>query len=119
MLRCFGTSRRRTLALFVLQFAALGIIASVAGIALALIGQSLLVALLASVGAHRAAGPRVSCRRSRPSAPAVLLLFGFALPPLDRARERAAAARPAARTSQRPRPGGIFAYLLGAASSRS
>ena len=36
MLRCFGASRRQALALFVLQFAALGVLASVAGIALAL-----------------------------------------------------------------------------------
>jgi putative ABC transport system permease protein len=49
MLRCFGAPKRQALALFVLQFAALGVLASVAGIALALLGQSLLVALLTAV----------------------------------------------------------------------
>jgi putative ABC transport system permease protein len=49
---CCGASARRkrqALALFVLQFAVLGVIASAAGIALALLGQSLLVALLTAV----------------------------------------------------------------------
>src|SRR4030095_3030128 len=45
-LRCLGASITQGLALFVLQFAVLGVFASVAGIALALLGQSLLVALL-------------------------------------------------------------------------
>src|SRR4029078_2077940 len=36
MLRCFGAPRRQALALFVLQFAALGVLASMVGIALAL-----------------------------------------------------------------------------------
>src|SRR5262249_27230953 len=46
MLRCFGAPRRRTLALFVLQFAIVALAASVVGILLALGGQQLLVALL-------------------------------------------------------------------------
>jgi putative ABC transport system permease protein len=49
MLRCFGASRRRTLALFVLQFAIIALAASVAGILVALAGQQLLVVLLGSV----------------------------------------------------------------------
>jgi putative ABC transport system permease protein len=112
MLRCFGASRRRALALFVLQFAALGIVASVAGIALALAGQSLLVALLASVAPTELPPPSVL-----PAITAfgtgVLLLFGFALPPLI-ALASVPPLRVLRRDLPRPRPGGIFAYLLGA-----
>ena len=97
MLRCFGAPRRQTLALFVLQFAALGVVASAAGIALAL--------------ARPAAAGRCCWRRSRrPTcrrpgvaagghgvrhrrAAAVRLRAAAA----GRARERAAAARAAPR----------------------
>ena len=80
-----------------LQFVVLGVVASAAGVVLALAGQQLLVALLAS---HRR---RPSCRRRRwlPGVAAfgtgMLLLFGFALPPLIALAERAAAARAAPR----------------------
>ena len=96
MLRCFGASRRRALALFVLQFAALGIVASVAGIALALAGQSLLVALLASVAPTELPPPSVLPARHgfRHRCPVAVRLRVAAA---DRARERAAAARAAAR----------------------
>ena len=112
MLRCFGASRRRALTLFVLQFSALGIIASVAGILLALAGQSLLVALLASVAPTELPPPGFL-----PAVTAfgtgVLLLFGFALPPLI-ALASVPPLRVLRRDLPRPRPGGIFAYLLGA-----
>ncbi len=81
MLRCFGASRRRALALFVLQFGALGLAASAAGIVVALGGQQLLVMLLSSITATDLPPPGVL-----PAIAAfgtgVLLLFGFALPPL-------------------------------------
>ena len=115
MLRCFGASRRQALALFVLQFGVLGVAASVAGIALAL---------------RRAAAARRCCSRrslatelaARPVLlPAitafgtgVLLLFGFALPPLI-ALAGVPPLRVLRRDLPRPRPGGVVAYLLGAA----
>ena len=70
MLRCFGASRRQTLALFVLQFGVLGIVASAAGIVLALAGQQLLVMLLVDDHDDRSAGAGNRCRRSPRSAPA-------------------------------------------------
>ena len=112
MLRCFGAPRRQALALFVLQFAALGVIASVAGIALALAGQSLLVALLTSVAPADLPAPGFL-----PAATAfgtgVLLLFGFALPPLI-ALANVPPLRVLRRDLPRPRPGGMLAYGLGA-----
>jgi len=112
MLRCFGAPRRQALALFVLQFAALGLVASVAGIAIALLGQELLVKLLASVAPAELPGPGLL-----PAVTAfgtgVLLLFGFALPPLI-ALASVPPLRVLRRDLPRPRPGGIVAYLLGA-----
>ena len=112
MLRCFGAPRRQTLALFVLQFAVLGVVASVAGIALALAGQSLLVALLTSVAPADLPPPGFL-----PAATAfgtgVLLLFGFALPPLI-ALANVPPLRVLRRDLPRPRPGGMLAYGLGA-----
>src|SRR5581483_6195152 len=49
MLRCFGAPVRQALALFVLQFAVLGIVASIVGVIVAGLCQQLLVALLANV----------------------------------------------------------------------
>jgi len=111
MLRCFGASRRRTLALFVLQFGALGVAASALGVAFALGGQQLLVVLLASITATELPPPGVV-----PGITAfgtgVLLLFGFALPPLV-ALAGVPPLRVLRRDLPRPRPGGLVAYLLG------
>ena len=113
MLRCFGAPRRQALTLFVLQFAVLGVIASVAGIALALLGQALLVAFLTSVAPGDLPAPGLL-----PAATAfgtgVMLLFGFALPPLI-ALANVPPLRVLRRDLPRPKPGGIVAYLLGAA----
>jgi putative ABC transport system permease protein len=112
MLRCFGAPRRQALALFVLQFAALGLVASIVGIAIALLGQNLLVALLASVAPTELPPPGLT-----PAVTAfgtgILLLFGFALPPLV-ALASVPPLRVLRRDLPRPRPGGIVAYLLGA-----
>ena len=112
MLRCFGASRRQALALFVLQFATLGVLASIAGLVLALLGQSLLVALLTSVAPTELPPPGFL-----PAVTAfgtgVLLLFGFALPPLI-ALASVPPLRVLRRDLPRPRPGGIAAYCLGA-----
>ena len=113
MLRCFGAPKRQTLALFVLQFAALGVLASLVGIALALLGQSLLVALLTAVAPADLPPPGFL-----PAASAfgtgVILLFGFALPPLI-ALANVPPLRVLRRDLPRPKSGGIVAYLLGAA----
>jgi putative ABC transport system permease protein len=59
MLRCFGAPERRVLALFVVQFAVLGALAPVAGVALALAGQQLLVALLGAISTAQLPPPGV------------------------------------------------------------
>jgi putative ABC transport system permease protein len=113
MLRCFGASRRQTLLLFVLQFVVLGFIASVAGIALALVGQQLLVLLLGTIAAGDLPPPSPLPALAA-FATGIGLLGGFALPPLV-ALAGVPPLRVLRRDLPRPRPGGIIAYLLGAA----
>jgi len=112
MLRCFGAPRQRTLALFVLQFGALGLAASAVGLGVALAGQQLLVMLLSSITTTDLPAPGIL-----PAIAAfgtgVLLLFGFALPPLI-ALASVPPLRVLRRDLPRPRPGGVAAYLLGA-----
>ena len=112
MLRCLGASERQTLALFVLQFLALGVLASVAGVALALAGQQLLVALLGEIAAADLPAPGVAPALAA-FGTGLLLLFGFALPPLV-ALAGAPPLRVLRRDLPRPRPGGLVAYALGA-----
>jgi putative ABC transport system permease protein len=112
MLRCFGASRRRALALFVMQFGVLGLAASAAGIAVALAGQQLLVMLLASIAATELPAPGLLPALTA-FGTGVLLLFGFALPPLV-ALAGVPPLRVLRRDLPRPRPGGVVAYLLGA-----
>ena len=81
MLRCLGTSQRRALALFVTQFVVLGIVASAVGVVLALAGQALLVSLLASI-AQTTLPPPDALPGLAAFAAGMLLLLGFALPPL-------------------------------------
>ncbi len=112
MMRCFGASRRRTLALFVLQFLVLGAVAGTIGIVVALFGAQLLTYFLGSITAADLPWPGIM-----PALVAfgtgVLLLFGFALPPLA-ALAGAPPLRVLRRDLPRPRPGGVLAYLLGA-----
>ena len=112
MLRCFGASRRQALALFVLQFAVLGLAASVVGIVLALFGQQLLVILLGSIAAGELPAP-TPLPALAAFATGVVLLLGFALPPLV-ALAGVPPLRVLRRDLPRPRPGGILAYVLGA-----
>ncbi len=113
MLRCLGASERRTLALFVVQFAVLGAAASLVGVLLALAGQQLLVAVLVAI-----ANTELPLPGALPAlaafATGILLLFGFALPPLI-ALASVPPLRVLRRDLPRPRPGGLVAYALGAA----
>jgi len=112
MLRCLGAPKRQTLALFVLQFGALGVLASAAGIVLALGGQQLLVMLLGTITTADLPMPGIVPALGA-FGTGLLLLFGFALPPLV-ALAGAPPLRVLRRDLPRPRPGGIVAYLLGA-----
>lgn len=112
MLRCFGASRARTLALFVLQFAIIALFASIAGILLALAGQQLLVGLLGTLAEGDLPLPGVLPALAA-FATGMLLLLGFALPPLV-ALAGAPPLRVLRRDLPRPRPGGLIAYALGA-----
>jgi putative ABC transport system permease protein len=113
--RC-AASARRGAALFscvALQFVVLGVAASLAGCVIALGGQQLLVGLL---------GPVVRAELPPPGllpalaaiATGLLLLFGFALPPLI-ALSRVPPLRVLRRELGMPRAGGALAYALGAA----
>jgi putative ABC transport system permease protein len=81
MLRCLGASERRTLALFVVQFAVLGTLAGMVGVLLALAGQQLLVSVLAAIANTELPWPGPLPALAA-FATGILLLFGFALPPL-------------------------------------
>jgi putative ABC transport system permease protein len=114
MFRCFGASVRQTLALFFLQFLALGAAACAVGVVVALVGQQVLASLLGSVITADLPAPAWM-----PGIAAfctgVLLLFGFALPPLI-ALARVPPLRVLRRDLPRPRAAGVLAYVLGAAT---
>jgi putative ABC transport system permease protein len=114
MFRCFGAKVSQTLALFTLQFAVLGIAATSIGLVAALIGQELLAWLLSSAFVETLPWPAW-----RPAlmafATGVLLLFGFALPPLV-ALANVAPLRVLRRDLPRPRAAGVLAYAGGIAT---
>jgi putative ABC transport system permease protein len=112
MLRCFGAPVGRTLQLFVLQFALLGIIASLAGVALAFVGQALLARALAMLFTGELPAPSAWPALDA-FATGMLLLFGFALPPLV-ALANVAPLRVLRRDLPRPRARGLLAYAAGA-----
>jgi len=114
MLRTLGASVRRTLALFVVQFAALGVVASALGVVGALAGQQLLALLLASAFVE-ALPPPSAAPALTAFATGLLLLFGFALPPLV-ALAKVPPLRVLRRDLPRPRTGGVVAYACGAAA---
>ncbi len=114
MFRCFGASVLQTLSLFFVQFAVLGIAASAVGVALALAGQQVLVMLLSSVVTSDLPPPTWAPGVAAFSA-GLLLLGGFALPPLI-ALSRVPPLRVLRRDLPRPRAGGMLAYALGAST---
>ena len=112
MFRCFGARVGQTLALFFVQFLVLGVLACAAGLAVAWAGQQVLVSLLASVVASDLPAPSwIPAATS--FATGMLLLFGFALPPLV-ALASVPPLRVLRRDLPRPRAGGVLAYGLGA-----
>ena len=113
MLRCFGAAQRRTLALFAVQFAVLGIAASLSGVLAALAGQALLVGMLGGITAAELPPPTVLPGLAA-FGTGVVLLFGFALPPLV-ALSSVPPLRVLRRDLPRPQPSALVAYGLGAA----
>jgi putative ABC transport system permease protein len=114
MFRCFGAKVGQTLALFFIQFLALGVAACAVGVVVALAGQQLLVMLLSSVVATDLPPP-TWLPAATSFATGMLLLFGFALPPLI-ALASVPPLRVLRRDLPRPRAGGVLAYVLGAAT---
>ena len=114
MMRCLGAPQRQILSLFALQFLVLGLIASVAGCALALGGQQLLIVLLGGVVSADLPPPGAWPALAA-AASGVVLLFGFALPPLF-ALSRVPPLRVLRRDLGMPRAGGWVGYALGAAA---
>ncbi|HEX4883120.1 MAG TPA: FtsX-like permease family protein [Casimicrobiaceae bacterium] len=114
MLRCFGATRGRTLALFVFQFLLLGVLACAIGVVVALIGQEALVRMLASMMDAGLPAPSVGPALAAFTT-GVLLLFGFALPPLV-ALAGVPPLRVLRRDLPRPKAAGMLAYALGVAT---
>jgi putative ABC transport system permease protein len=114
MLRCLGAPVRQTLALFVLQFLALGVIASALGVLAALGGQALLVGMLASMMDAGLPAPTFE-PAFKAFATGLLLLLGFAVPPLV-ALANVPPLRVLRRDLPRPKAGGVLAYALGIAT---
>jgi putative ABC transport system permease protein len=111
MMRCFGAPVARTLTLFVIQFLVLGAIACLVGLAVALAGQQLLVAMLSSAFSAGLPAPTWSPAAAA-FATGMLLLLGFALPPLV-ALANVPPLRVLRRDLPRPRASGVLAYLGG------
>ena len=112
MFRCFGARVVQTLSLFFIQFVVLGMAACTIGVVLALAGQQVLVSLLSSVAATDLPPPTWMPAVSA-FVTGLLLLFGFALPPLV-ALANVPPLRVLRRDLPRPRAGGVLAYALGA-----
>ena len=111
VMRCLGASRSKVLALFTLQFFWLGIASSVAGCVAAFGGQQVLAWLLQALVKTQlplpGPGPIASA-----FAIGIVLLFGFALPPLI-ALSSVSPLRVLRRDLGAPNASGVLAYVLG------
>ena len=114
MMRCLGAQQRQTLMLFAVQFLLVGFAASVVGCVVALAGQAILVWLLGGLLSASLPGPGLGPALIAIGS-AMLLLFGFALPPLM-ALARVPPLRVLRRDIGMPRAGGLLAYVLGGAT---
>jgi putative ABC transport system permease protein len=114
MLRCLGAPVARTLALFVAQFVVLGTLACLAGLVVAFAGQQVLVMLLGNVFGSTLPPPTWAPAAAA-FATGMLLLMGFALPPLV-ALASVPPLRVLRRDLPRPRVGGVLAYAGGIAT---
>jgi len=114
MLRCFGAPRSTTLFLFAAQFAVLGTLACGVGLAVAYAGQFALIAMLGNLFGSTLP-PATWVPAATSFATGVLLLLGFALPPLV-ALANVPPLRVLRRDLPRPRIGGILAYGAGVAT---
>ena len=114
MMRCFGAPQRQTLALFAVQFLILGLAASIVGTLIAVAGQQLLVVLLRGV-IHNSLPLPDPATIATPMAIGLVLLLGFALPPLV-ALSRVPPLRVLRRQLGAPGRGGLAAYGAGAAT---
>ena len=113
VMRCLGASQGRVLALYTLQFLWLGIAASVAGCIVAFGGQQVLAWLLQSLFKAQLPWPGWAPIVSA-FAIGVVLLFGFALPPLI-ALSNVPPLRVLRRDLGAPNASGLLAYVLGVA----
>ena len=111
IMRCLGAPQHQTLTLYMLQFAVLGLLASVIGVALGLLGQQLLVLLLRNL-----VGTQLPWASWQPAwqglVTGLALLAGFALPPLV-ALAKISPLRVLRRELGLPRVAGGLAYLAG------
>jgi putative ABC transport system permease protein len=114
MMRCLGAPQRQMLALFALQFLMLGLASSVVGCVVALGGQQLLVMLLGAMVSSDLPPPGMVPALAA-IATGLLMLLGFALPPLF-ALSKVPPLRVLRRDLGMPRAGGSLAYVLGAAT---
>ncbi|HLX29005.1 MAG TPA: FtsX-like permease family protein [Casimicrobiaceae bacterium] len=114
MFRCLGAPVARTLALFMIQFIVFGLAASVLGLVGALVGQQLLAMLLAHAFVATLPAPSVAPAAAA-LATGMLLLLGFALPPLF-ALANVPPLRVLRRDLPRPRVSGVIAYACGIAT---
>ncbi len=111
VMRCLGASRGKVLALYVLQFAWLGVAASLAGCVVALGGQQVLALLLQSLFKTALPWPGLAPMFAA-FAIGIALLFGFALPPLI-ALSNVPPLRVLRRDLGAPNASGVLAYALG------
>ena len=81
LLRCFGASQRTIMTLYVLQIAALGMLAAVVGVVLGYAGQAVLAAMLGKL-AHLELPPAGILPFVQAALAGLVLLAGFSLPTL-------------------------------------
>ncbi|MEO8137303.1 MAG: ABC transporter permease, partial [Betaproteobacteria bacterium] len=112
IMRCLGASQNTILAIHVLQFAAIGLLAGLAGCALGFACQYVLAAVLAPVVSVTLPAPGLRPAMQGMAAGLVMLL-GFALPPLV-ALKKVPALRVLRRDLGAPDSVGVSAYVLAA-----